>query len=120
MTTKPKTAAPTDITSTDFETIFREWLLARSNNGDDEETDEQQEARCSREEDLAQRILAMHAGTECLVFRKFEVADYYITKHGEATWTETLALTALDGIKADILRLGAAREEHRRDAASSG
>lgn len=51
----PEGATPkdTEITCRDFETIFREWLLARSNDGGYEDTDEQQEARYNHEEDLA-------------------------------------------------------------------
>lgn len=61
----------------------------------------------------------MPAGGEYQVFRKVEVANYYITKDGEATWTETLALTALDGIKADLLRFGIKREAELASKARS-
>lgn len=85
----------------------------------DEKTDKQQETRYNREDDLVQRILTMPADREYLIFRKFEVADYCITKHGEATWGETIALTALDGIKADLLRFGVVREEKLESEARS-
>jgi hypothetical protein len=35
-----------------------------------------------------------------------EVIEHYHIKHGEASWEECLALTALTGIKADLLRFG--------------
>jgi hypothetical protein len=41
-----------------------------------------------------------------MIFRMFEVVSSCLTKHGKASWGELLALTALDSIKADILRRG--------------
>ena len=61
-------------------------------------------ARDSREDDLALQILTTPTDVDWTIFRKFEVIDYIITQHGEATWVERRALTALDAIKADLLR----------------
>jgi len=97
-----------------FEANFNAWLRIRSSEyEDDEKTDEQQKARCDREDDLAHLILTAPAVYDWMIFRKFEVADYCITKHGDAagvTWGEAIALTALDSIKADLLRLGRKEE----------
>jgi hypothetical protein len=45
-------------------------------------------------------------GGAAMIFRKLEIISYFITKHGEIeSWVELMALTALDSIKADILRI---------------
>jgi hypothetical protein len=93
-----------------FYAAFNEWLRLRS-DGEKDETDEQQNERCDRKDDLAHLILTTPAVYDWMIFRKFEVVDYIITKHGEATYVELMALTALSAIKADILRFGLMREE---------
>lgn len=40
-----------------------------------------------------------------MAFRKLEVINFILTKHGEATYVELMALKAIDSIKADLLRL---------------
>ena len=93
-----------------FDAAFNEWLRLRS-DGEKDETDEQQNERCDRKDDLAHLILTMPAVYDWMIFRKFEIADYLITKHGEATYAEIMALTALSAIKTDILRFSLMREE---------
>jgi hypothetical protein len=95
-----------------FVASFNEWIRLRSDEEKDE-TDERQNERCDRTDELAHLILTTPAVYDWMIFQKFEVANACRTKHGEATWGELLALTALDSIKADILRLGLTREAER-------
>jgi hypothetical protein len=86
-----------------FMAAFDDWLRTRTDPGA-EETGEESEARNSREDDLALQILMTPTDVDWRIFRKFEVIDYILTMYGEATWAERRALTALDAIKADLLR----------------
>ncbi len=95
-----------------FEADFNEWLLQRTTaEGADEAEDDK---LFEREDELIQLILTAPVPYEWMIFRKFEVAAYCITKHGEASWAELFALQALDAIKADILRMGQTRERELR------
>jgi len=92
-----------------FEADFDDWLRLRASISDDAPTDEEL-ARGSHEWELAQRILSTPAVYDWMVFQKFEVINHYITKHGEASPMELMALMALDGIKADLLRFELMKE----------
>ncbi|MEJ0093140.1 MAG: hypothetical protein WDN46_06840 [Methylocella sp.] len=92
-----------------FEADFDEWLQLRMSAAEEAPDDEQAEL-CRREDELMQLILTAPVPYEWMIFRKLEVVNYCITKHGEASWSELLALTALDAIKADILRMSQMRE----------
>jgi hypothetical protein len=95
-----------------FEANFDAWLRIRSAEGDEEtETNEMQNARCDREDDLAHLILTAPVPYDWMIFR---VVDYYLTKHAEASWGELLALTAISAIKTDILRLKEERELEKK------
>jgi hypothetical protein len=94
-----------------FDADFNEWLRLRSKL-DDDETDEQYTAREACEDELVHRILTAPMDCGESVFRKIEVVEYCITLHGEGSWGDLLALTALSAIKADILRHGLLREAH--------
>ena len=93
-----------------FDAAYNEWLQVRIDECATE-TDEDLGALSDREWELAHLILTTPVVYDWMIFRKFEVIDYCITKHGEANRGELMALTALDSIKADILRHGIMSEK---------
>lgn len=112
MTTKTKTseAEAKDILRSQFDANFSEWFHLRAAEFEDE-TEEQQNARGDRQDDLAQLIFTSPVTSQWMVFRKLEVINYFITKHGEVeTWGALLAAAALASIKTDILRIDFMRD----------
>ncbi|MEJ0095169.1 MAG: hypothetical protein WDN46_17680 [Methylocella sp.] len=83
-------------------------MLQRTGSAEEAAGDE----HFAREEELIELILPAPAPYHWMIFCKFEIINYYLTKHGEASWTELLALQALDAIKGDMLRMGQVRERH--------
>jgi hypothetical protein len=94
-----------------FDAVYNEWLQVRIDEGADV-TDEDAEVLSGREWELTHLVLTMPAVYDWMIFRKFEVINHYITKHGTANSGELMALTALDSIKADILRHGIMSEKN--------
>jgi hypothetical protein len=99
-----------------FEAAYNEWLQVRVDEGTDE-TGEKSNALNDRGWDLVHLILTTPAVFDWMIFQKFEVIGYCLTKYGEASYSELMALTALDSIKADILRHGIMSEKKAEAAA---
>jgi hypothetical protein len=94
-----------------FDADFNEWLQFRS-KPNETETDQQQSERDDYEDGLVHRILTAPMDCTESIFRKIEVASYWITRDCEISWGDLSALTVLQAIKADILRHGLLREKY--------
>jgi hypothetical protein len=92
-----------------FDAAYNECLQVRV-DGDTAKTDDDANACGDREWELTHLILTMPVVYDWMIFRKLEIINYHIMKYGEVNNGELMALTALDGIKADILRLWIFRE----------
>ena len=94
-----------------FDALFDEWLRVRATGATGQEAAAESEALAEREERLAHLILTTPAPHDWQMLLKFEVIDHMMTKHGETSPDEVMALTAFNSIKADILRQKNIREE---------
>jgi hypothetical protein len=92
-----------------FETAYNEWLRIREAECDYMTSDDSG-ARSEREQTLAAVILSAPAPYLWQTLQKFEVLDYILTKHGEASDGDLMVIEALASIKADILRQGIMRD----------
>jgi len=93
-----------------FETAYNEWLRIRGAECDCMTSDDSG-ARSEREQTLAAVLLSTPAPFLWQTLQKFEVLDYILTKHGEASEGDMMVIGALASIKADILRQGIMRDK---------